>query len=320
VLWGPWTSTHSTLFLAALATCAGFALMRRDQRLTVALVAGVFLLASPWVKKAGEQVLLAERTFFGAYRVSVDPMAVTRSLSHGTTLHGMQYVQADRRGEPLTYYHRNGPLGRLIATSPQLQQPGEVAAIGLGIGTLAAYARPGQHWTFFEIDPAIERIARDDRFFAFLKDCDSRCSVVLGDARLSLAQRKDARYRLIVLDAFSSDAIPMHLLTQEALSLYVSRLEPHGIMAFHVSNRHLALGPVVGRLAATNGLVALPLRDERGPTWPAERAPSAWVMVARSADDLSGLTGGRKWSAPAADDAPLWTDDYSNILSVLNLR
>jgi hypothetical protein len=319
VLFGQVVGTQSIVVGSAMVVVVLITLARRHERRTLAAVAGIFLVASPWVKKPGEQVLHAERTFFGAYRVSEEPASRTRSLAHGTTLHGMQYVQGDRRGEPLTYYHRNGPLGRLLATVPQLKQPGEVAAIGLGIGTLAAYARPGQHWTFFEIDPAIERIARDDRFFTFLKDCDSRCSVVIGDARLSLTERRDARYQLIVLDAFSSDAIPMHLLTQEAVALYLSRLEPHGIMAFHVSNRHLDLGPVVGRLAADSGLIAMPLRDQRGPAWPSERAPSAWVMVARSADDLRALTGSRTWSPPPVGDAPLWTDDFSNILQVLNL-
>jgi spermidine synthase len=208
-----------------------------------------------------------------------------------------------------------------MATLPQLRGPGEIAAIGLGVGTLATYARPGQQWTFFEIDPAVEQIARDDRYFSYLKDCGGRCRVVLGDARISLLARPDARYRLIVLDAFSSDAIPMHLLTQEAVALYLSRLEPHGVMAFHVSNRHLSLGPVVGRLAANNGLAALPLRDWQSASWPKEEAQSAWVMVARTTDDLSGLMGNRRWAPPPVEPGtPLWTDDFSNILSVLHVR
>jgi len=145
--------------------------------------------------------------------------------------------------------------------------------------------------------------------------------VVLGDARLSLMAQPDARYRLIVLDAFSSDAVPMHLMTHEAMALYLSRLEQHGVMAFHVSNRHLNLGPVVGRLAANNGLVALPLRDQRSPSWPREKATSAWVMVARTTEDLAAMMGGRPWTPPPVDaGTPLWTDDFSNVLDVLEIR
>jgi hypothetical protein len=313
-------STHSTALAVALSVCALATLSRRHQPATLAVVAGIFLLASTWVARPGETVLRAERTFFGAYRVSSNPVAGTRALAHGTTLHGMQYVEPERRGEPLTYYHRGGPFGRLMATVPQLGEPGRIAAIGLGVGTLATYARPGQQWTFFEIDPGIERIARDERYFTFLRDCGRQCDVVLGDARLSLAARRDARYRLIVLDAFSSDAIPMHLLTQEAMALYASRLEPHGVMAFHVSNRHLTLGPVVGRLAATLGLAALPIRDQRTAAWRREWAPSSWVMVARTTADLSALTGTPHWAPPdPGADTPLWSDDFSNILSVLDL-
>ena len=304
--------------IIAMGVC-GLLTLRRRHPITVAMVAGIFLLASPWVKKANESVLHAERTFFGAYRVTADAAGGTRWLAHGTTLHGMQLT--DRRHEPLTYYHRTGPLGRMIAALPQLQQPGEIAAVGLGVGTLAAYAKPGQQWTFFEIDPAIERIARDDRYFTYLEDCGSRCRVVLGDARLSLLARPDARYRLIVLDAFSSDAIPMHLMTREAMALYLSRLDEHGVMAFHVSNRHLNLGPVVGRLAAGLGLAAMPLKDGRTPKWPVGKMPSLWVMVARSTKDLSPVIGGKDWAPPPVEDGtPLWTDDFSNVFSVIRLK
>jgi hypothetical protein len=311
---GAWTGAAGL----AMVPCALLTLRRRHQPFTVAAVAGIFLLASPWVNKPGESVLHAERTFFGAYRVSADPRSGTRRLAHGTTLHGMQLASSPN--EPLTYYHRTGPLGRTIAALPRLQRPGEIAAVGLGVGTLAAYARPGQQWTFFEIDPAIERIARDDRYFTYLKNCGNRCRVVLGDARLSLLARPEARYKLIVLDAFSSDAIPMHLMTQEAMALYLSRLEEHGVMAFHVSNRHLDLGPVVSRLAASKGLAAMPLLDRRVGSWPAHKTASSWVMVARTTDDLQAVAG-RSWTPPPVKDGiPLWTDDFSNVFDVISLK
>ena len=322
VLWGPWRTSHSWAHVAALAICACLALMRRDQLTTLAVVAGTFLLASPWVKMAGETELHAERTFFGAYRVTFDRAGGVRSLSHGTTLHGRQGIEAARRYEPLTYYHRTGPFGRLVDAVPRLREPSEVAAIGLGVGTLAAYARPAQHWTFYEIDPAIERIARDPRYFTFLNDCGDRCRVVLGDARLSLAARAGAQYQLIVLDAFSSDAIPMHLLTQEAIGVYLSRLAPHGVLAVHVSNRHLRLDGLVGRLAAAHGLVALDMRDlARSDDWPKDKTPSHWLVLARAREDLGTLAQDPAWTAPPADPGePLWTDDFSNILDVLEIR
>jgi hypothetical protein len=320
ILLAPPAVRSSPALVAALATCACFALMRRGRPVTLAAVASVFLLSSPWVKPFGESELHAERTFFGTYRVTF--AAGNRALAHGTTLHGKQSVDAARRREPLTYYHRTGPFGRLMAAVPRLREPGDVAAIGLGVGTLAAYARPEQHWTFYEIDPAIERIARDGRYFTFLDDCGPRCRVVLGDARLSLASHAGAPFQLIAVDAFSSDAIPMHLLTHEAMQLYVSRLAPHGVIAFHVSNRHLRLGGVVGRLADASGLVAREWRDvRRDKEWPADKTASHWVAMARTIDDLGTLACDPAWtSPPVAATVPLWTDDFSNILDVLEIR
>jgi hypothetical protein len=318
----PREAGHGPIIAAVVAACATLALARRHQTVTYAAVVGVLLLSSPWVRTASESVLHTERTFFGTYRVGLDPAAGRRSLAHGTTLHGTQRIEADRRGEPLSYYHRTGPFGRMMEAVPQLRQPGHVAAIGLGVGTLGAYAQPGQRWTFYEIDPAIERIARDDRYFTFLKDCGDRCRVVLGDARLSLAAETGVPYQLIVLDAFSSDAIPMHLLTNDAMRVYMSRLAPHGVLAFHISNRHLRLDGIVGRLAAANGMVALERSDRKmSAGWSKDKSASHWMMTARSPEDLGALTQDPEWTAPRVGaGVPLWTDDFSNILDVLQIR
>jgi hypothetical protein len=322
MLFGPWTGTRMPELVAAIATCAVFGLMRRRQSVTLALVVTTFLVASPWVKMATESELHAERTFFGTYRVTLDRDGGSRALAHGTTLHGKQLIRPERRGEPLTYYHRSGPFGRLMDAAPQLREPGEMAVIGLGVGTLAAYVRPAQRWTFYEIDPAVERIARDDRYFTFLRDCGDRCRVALGDARLSLATTPGTRYQLIALDAFSSDAIPMHLLTREAMDLYLSRLAPHGVIAIHISNRHLRLDGLVGRLAAAHGLVARRMRDDQKTAgWPKEKTASDWVVMARTTQDLGAIAQDAAWSAPPAGGGePLWTDDFSNILDVLKVR
>jgi hypothetical protein len=321
IVFGPWTSTPPALLLA-LAACVGGTWLRRHHALTLGAVAAVFLVASPWATMATEPSFHAERTFYGTYRVTSAPGSPYRALKMGTTLHGLQNTTPGRQGEPLSYYHRTGPFGHLMAAVPHMREPGAVAAIGLGVGTLGAYAQPGQAWTFFEIDPAVERIARDDRHFTFLKTCADRCRVVLGDARLSLAARPEARYQLLVLDAFSSDAIPMHLLTDEAMAGYLSHLAPRGVLAFHITNRHLVLSPVVARLAAHHGLMARQFYDRPRPgmPWARDKAQSNWVMMARAPEDLGALMRDSRWGAPRiVAGANLWTDDFSNVFEVMNV-
>jgi SAM-dependent methyltransferase len=320
VLFMPGIATQLPFVISGLVTLSFLAMARRHRPFTLGGVAAALLITSPWISR--DSVLHAERTFFGIYRVSENRTTKHHTLKHGTTLHGRQSLDPARRLEPLTYFHRTGPFGNAQASIQRLRQPGNVAVIGLGVGSMAAYAQPGQHWTFFEIDPAIERIARDRRYFTFLDACGAACEVVLGDARLSLAQRSNPRYDLIVLDAFSSDAIPMHLLTAEAMRVYLSRLAPGGVLAFHISNRHLVLRGVVGRLAEANRLLALQKRDhKRTDAWPLDKTESEWVMLARAGEDLGGLRSDPTWTPPPVEAAtPLWTDDFSNILSVLQFR
>lgn len=288
-----------------LVACA-----RRPLRLGsgLALVIVVASLVAP----SGGEVLHAERTFFGVLRVTRDDTTHRQRLFHGSTLHGEQSTEAARRSEPLTYYHRSGPIGQVVAAlSGGLQR---VAVVGLGAGSLAAYAGPGQRWTFFELDPAVERIARSPEYFTYLTDCGARCDVVLGDARLSLAL-VPAIYDFVVLDAFSSDAIPAHLVTREAMALYLSRLSADGAIAFHISNRHLDLRPVIGSLAADHGLVA---RVQLHRPEPGSGASSSlWVVAARHRDALRSLATDARWIDLTSRSARVWTDDYSDILSIL---
>jgi hypothetical protein len=309
--------------LAVVATLACLALTRHQRPATVTAVAGAVLLGSVWTTNGGESLLHAERTFFGSYRVSEEDNArgYNRLLRHGTTLHGLQAIDADRRFEPLTYYHGTGPFGELMRSVPQLGGPIRVAVIGLGVGTLSAYVRAGQEWTFYEIDPAVERMARDARYFTFLERCGAACRVVVGDARLSLAAARE-QYGLIVVDAFSSDAIPVHLLTNEAMQVYLGHLAPDGVLAFHITNRHLDLEGVMGRLARANELLALQRIDvpTAGAAWAPGKLPSIWVSMARSRRALGDLLRTPGWRSPAvAPAARLWTDDFSNIVSVLRL-
>jgi hypothetical protein len=285
-----------------------------DARFSVAIAGllAALVIGNAVVPVEGGHALYAERTFFGVYRVRTDAPGRLVSLAHGTTTHGSQ-ILGDANPEPLTYYHRHSPIGQLFAARGSKAQ--SVGVIGLGAGTLAAYVRPGASWSFYEIDEAVERIARDARFFRYLDRCGAQCSIVLGDARLSLAQREVA-HDVLVLDAFSSDAIPMHLLTTEALQTYESRLAPDGILIVHISNRHIRLRPVVARLARDRKLTALAQMDS-APDEKRGHQPSEWVVMAREAATLDGLARDSRWKPVQADARRAWTDDFSNIWTEL---
>jgi spermidine synthase len=195
--------------------------------------------------------------------------------------------------------------------------------VGLGAGGLACYAESGDDWTFYEIDPHVERIARDSRYFTHLQNSRGRMHVVLGDGRIALQGAGAGTYDLIILDAFSSDAIPVHLLTREAIELYLSRIRGGGIVAIHISNRYLRLEPVLAALAQEQGLTALANFDGRIPEADGSkgRLASHWVLLARSREPLSHLIGQPGWYSPPTNGrVKPWTDDYSNILQVVLLH
>jgi hypothetical protein len=307
----------------ALSIPAVASFTQKRRRLPFGLSLAAMLVVGSFISDATEPLLHAERTFFGVYRVMTDRTGEYRALALGTTLHGMQAVDPARRHEPLTYFHRSGPIGEVFSGLPHLATTREVAVVGLGIGTMAAYARPGQQWTVYEIDPAVERIARTNSYFTFLNDCGEHCRVVLGDGRLSMIRARPGQYGLIVLDAFSSDAVPIHLITDEALSLYLSRLELGGALVFNISNRHVALAGILARLAQHHHLVAIEQLDldKGGAPWPPAKNESHWIVMARTRGDLGALADDARWIQPVqAPSTPLWTDDFSNILSVLSFR
>jgi hypothetical protein len=275
------------------------------------------LLATQSLPRDAHTLLAADRTFFGVLRVRADASTNRHILMHGSTVHGEQSQAPGRRAEPLTYYHRSGPMGQLMADRAARLASARIGVVGLGAGSMAAYAMPGQQWTFYEIDPAVARIARDSGLFTYLKDCGPACDVVLGDARLSLAEAQGPRFSLLVLDAFSSDGIPVHLVTSEALELYLSRLEPDGVIAFHISNRHLRLQPVLAAVAAQHGLSSLVQHDPM--TVRAEgRYASEWLLMARSPQAFGRLTVNPRWIRPIVPAGTrVWTDDFSDILAVI---
>ncbi len=287
-------------------------------RLTSGLIL-IFLLSQFSIGNLGG-VLDIDRSFFGVNRVVQDRRGEYHSLLHGTTLHGKQSLAPERRREPLTYFYRTGPIGQVFQSLNASDRLSNVAVLGLGIGTLAAYAEPGQTWTFYEIDPAVEKLARNPQYFTFLQDSKAPFSIVLGDARLRLADVPDNSYDLLVMDAFSSDSIPVHLVTREAIALYLSKLTQRGLLAVNISNRYINLEPVLGALARELGLASL--RQLELNISPDEKAlgksPSHWVLLGRSRQDFGTLNKDARWQ-PVADclNAPLWTDDFSDIFRVL---
>ena len=309
---------------ASLAIPAALLLFSsRMAMLFAATTAG--LLIGAGVVRTGGDVLDRERTFFGVHQVTAIQNGDWHVLTHGTTTHGVQAVRGKLRSLPTAYYHPSGPLGDVVFTLVPDGRFRDVAAIGLGAGALAAYAGSGVRMDFFEIDDAVIRIAENPRYFTYLADARARPGVtvrtVAADGRLGLRAMPETSYDLIVVDAFSSDTIPTHLITREAVAVYESRLRARGMIAFHVSSRFFDLPPVVARIAADRGLVGYVRNDRDVPPDKAEQAmrPSVWVVLARGEGDFGQIAqSAGRWVRLAANaDDPLWTDDYSNVLGVL---
>jgi hypothetical protein len=297
-----------------------FCLSLSRTRVPFAAAIAAILIFSSFQPDERGQVLYAERTFFGTYRVRLDPDGSHRTLAHGTTMHGVQSVDRSHPAEPLSYYHPSGPLADVFAGVPIAATHPQIGVVGLGVGSVAAFRKPSQTWTFFEVDPAVERIARREDFFSYLSECGNACRVVIGDARQSLSV-DGTQYGVLVLDAFSSDAIPLHLVTKEAIRVYFDRLAPNGIMAFHISNRHLDLEPVLARLAEEANLVSLIRRDRLVTTQTSRKTSSDWLVMARSRPDLGAISSDVQWiPTKQAAAVGVWTDDFSNIITLLLRR
>lgn len=302
--------TGITLGVPALAS---FLFAERPVRYGLSLGA-IFLAASLFGIGATGELLRTERSFFGVHRVLLTEEGKFRELMHGNTIHGRQSTDPSRRGEPLTYYYRTGPIGQVFETLGASFQ--RVGLVGMGVGSLAAYGRPGQSFTFFEIDPDVVDIARDSGLFTFIPDSQAKVDVVLGDARLSLATAREG-LDLLVLDAFSSDAIPTHLLTLEAIRMYRTKLSPNGIMAFHTSNRYLELNPILAAAARDLGMAAMFQEDVNADEGEKElgKFPSTWVLLAMRPEALDPLRKDIRWEElTAKPDRQAWTDDYSNLI------
>ncbi len=270
------------------------------------------------------------RSYFGVYEVGDAPTLGRRMLTHGTTLHGMQLTAPDRRRTPTTYYGPGTGIGAALSAAPTLfGANASIGIVGLGTGTLACYAKPGQSWDFYEIDPAMVAIARDTSRFTFIADCTPSARMLVGDARIELARQAAARYDILAIDAFSSDAIPLHLLTAEAFDVYARSLRPGGVLAVHISNRYFDLEPVLAAEAKRRGWRAAirffspddaaVARGENGSTWvvfsadPARLAAISGPLAPRGTDDRPD-----GWYPPRAQPGFAgWTDDFSSIQPVV---
>lgn len=259
-------------------------------------------------------VLLQERTFFGVYSVMTDPAGSMTMLYHGATAHGIQSRDPARVAEPLAYYHSTGPAGSIVAAFADMPEKRDIALVGAGTGALVALTGEHQHVVLYEIDPVVIEIAEDPRYFTFLRDIRGSYETVIADGRIALAET-DRQFDLMVLDAFTGGSIPVHLMTREAVQLYLERLRPGGALLFHVSNRHLALAPVLAAHARDLGLFAYERIDGRADMEEGIFG-SHWVILVRSPADLAGIPDEGWVELTAGDDAPSWTDDFSNLLSV----
>ena len=279
----------------------------------------VVLLATPIVH-AAERVLERHRSFFGVHSVLEDETGRFNVLMHGITIHGAQFRDPALRTRPTTYFHSDSPIGHVLSLLGRDHALQRVAVVGMGAGTLACHQAPQRQWTFFEIDPVVVSLARDPRFFSFLSLCAPDARIVVGDGRLKLVDEAAAAFDLLVIDTFSSDAIPAHMLTREALALYLSRIDRGGVVAMHITNQFLNLVPVLARLVADAGVHAVMpgprldlALDER-----LAALPSSWVVIARNAERLQPLIDVEGWIAlPAATPGRVWTDDFSNVLGAL---
>lgn len=267
------------------------------------------------------RTLYRERTFFGVHRVVADPDGVWHSLAHGATEHGRQPRIGSLRRLPTMYFHPSGPLGDVFRAWRSVGAGGPVAVVGLGTGTMAAYLQPGERLDFFEIDPAVVRIARDPALFSYLADSDADIRIVVGDGRRRLAEVPDGIYDLLILDAFSSDAVPVHLLTVEALTRYRRALTPSGVIVANQTNRHLDLVPVVGATGAAAGFEAV-ARDDRDIDDRARllgKEASTWIALAPPGSPMLAALRAAGWTGVAPDGRRPWTDDHVDLIGALRL-
>jgi hypothetical protein len=318
------TGLAKNLFVGLLLAAVGVAvILYRQPLIAGAICAGLFpMMGSLSLNTRDEYVT---RSFFGVHKVQITNDGQYRNLAHGTTLHGSMKIKdlnggpLPYRPDPLSYYHKTSPLPEAVRSIQQrsLGAGRSFGVVGLGAGSMVCHGRAQDSWTFYEIDPAVIKIAQDPAYFRFLSVCAPEARMVLGDARLTLA-RDSTLYDALLIDAFASDAIPIHLLTREAVAMYLSRTKSDGLLVLHISNRHLDLESVVAAIAAdlkVNARVKLDVvaKDEH---LTSGKAGSHVVALSRSAEALAPLEAAG-WRTIVATRSATWTDDYSNVVGAM---
>ncbi len=283
----------------------------QDRAQPVALTLAGLIILVPFLDQfaAGQKTQFKSRNYYGVYKV-YDTESFRR-MNHGTTLHGAQYLDPQKQNEPLTYFHRQSPMGEVLGLRPVPVQ--RVALVGLGTGTLAAYANPGDEYDVFELDPMVGRIA--EKYFTFIPQSRGSLRMIYGDARVSLNQQPESRYDALVIDVFNSGSIPVHLMTVEALKEYQRVLKPDGVLFFHITNQFLDLAPVLRANAQQLQLRTVSKSAPQGNS--PEQEATSWVMVTANAGAESVLRERLGWADLKVDTVKAWSDDYSSLWSVL---
>jgi hypothetical protein len=321
VSWAGSLDPNGPALVFSAAALGGMVLLTaRRESLRFPLTAAGFMLAGYglfW----NEGVIDRGRRFFGIYVVRDNDLTGMRELGHGTTQHGLQFIEdTGSRPRILSYYHPNSPMGQVFQ-SGEVKPDARIGVVGLGVGALSCYAQPGQHRRFYEIDGLIDEIARNTALFSYMGQCAGDAPTILGDARLTLAHdtSEDEKFDLLVIDAYSSDAIPVHLFTREALELYFSRIAPGGLLVFHISSRYYQLGPVLGVAARAFGVSAIEQLHKQTPehSLAAGEGAAQVAMMARLPETLRPFADDPRWHVLKPGSGALWTDDHANILSAL---
>lgn len=308
-----------------LILLAGLSYAFRSGPISLAFLAGVILFFALGIQNLISNTMYQERSFFGVLSVRQSVLMDENNqpekyheLFHGTTKHGAQRLASHLQTTPLTYYSQPGPMGQLFSAYDKQNSHWKIGAVGLGAGALACYAKEQQHWTQYEIDPLVLEVAQNTDYFTYLKRCSKNTTFTIGDARLSLAKEADQNFDLLIMDAFSSDSVPTHLLTREAIELYFTKLKPGGILAFHITNRHLDLKKVISDHAKYLKLAAL-IQEFK----PTQDAPlvidTDWVVMAKQEKTLAPLLNnqaGHWQKLPLYFDMKPWTDDFTNLIGI----
>ena len=309
----------------ALILLAGLTYSFRKSPLAIGLLTAVILIFTISLHNMASSTLYQQRSFFGVLSVRNTVIAdenenpeTVRELYHGTTKHGAERLTAANITTPLTYYSRPGPIGQVFSEFDGENQNWVIGAVGLGAGALACYSKDNQHWHFFEIDPLVVQVAKNPNWFNYLNRCNKKAEMIVGDARLSLEKEDDGSFDLLIMDAFSSDAVPTHLLTREALELYLRKLNDNGLLAFHITNRHLAIKNVLADHVNTMHLAAL-LQEFKPETEQPLVVATDWVVISKNPDRLQRLQQSRlgHWQKlPLTFGLQPWTDDFTHIIGI----